>query len=351
MLDFLLFDGFDPESGELAIRIAITQDGGDGPRFLRLKLQLGGNGDPLQPIKRELATHLRIPLPPLWERGIKLVIHAIEADLAAPNGRDPALHAWVQTQIMHPSDMKRSTINHSIEAQAQILYEWGQRLESSNEFGRAAEIYERMLLLSPGNVAALRQLSAVLRELGMIEECIEITGQWMRAEPNEPEAQLRHAEALIYAERPKEALEIFEGLLRSNPMHPMAHLGAAQAKSLMGGDPFPHLDAAVELNRTLAVSVLCETFDYRSLARHANEASYPANELPRLLGVTPSEIKTFAKSHQLPLAPDTESVRESELSRWVGVQNRYGLLPYPLHWSAPTPRKLPEIIFNAFVQK
>jgi hypothetical protein len=343
MLDFLLFDGFDPESGELALRIAITHDGGDAPRFLRLKLQLGGSGDTLQPIKRELASHLKIPLPPLWERGIKLIIHAIEADLAAPNGRDPALHAWVQTQIMHPSDGRRSTINHTIEAQAQILYEWGQRLEASDEPGRATEIYERMLLLSPGNVGALRQLSALLRELGMIEECIEITEQWMRAEPQEPEAHIRRGEALIYAERPKDALEIFQNLLRLNPMHPMAHLGAAQAKSLMGGDPFPHLDAALELNRAIAISVMTETFDYRSLARHANEASYAMNELPRLLGVTPAEIKTFAKNHQLPISPDTESVRESELSRWVGVQNRYGLLPYPLHWTAPTPRKLPEI--------
>jgi hypothetical protein len=343
MLDFLLFDGFDPESGELALRIAVTQDGGEVPRFLRLKVQLGGSGDPIQPIRRELVSHLSIPLPPLWERGIKLIIHAIEADLATPNGRDPTLHTWVQTQIMHPSDGRRSTINHTIEAQAQILYEWGQRLEASDELGRAAEIYERMLLLRPGNVGALRQLSSVLRELGRIEECIGITARWMRAEPDEPEAHLRHGEALIYAERPNEALEIFQHLLRSNPMHPMAHLGAAQAKSLMGGDPFPHLDAALELNRAIAFSVLGETFDYRSLAHHANEASYQMNELPRLLGVTPAEIKTFVKKHQLPIAPDTESVRESELSRWVGIQNRYGLLPYPLHWSAPTPRKLPEI--------
>jgi hypothetical protein len=343
MLDFLLFDGFDPESGELALRIAVVQDASDAPRFLRLKLQLGGSGDPLQPIRREFASHLRIPLPPLWERGIKLIIQAIEADLVGPDGRNPATHAWVQTQIMHPSDGRKSTINHTIEAQAQILYEWGQKLESSDEPGRAAEIYERMLLLSPGNASALRQLSALLRELGMIEECTDITWQWMCAEPDEPEAHLRHAEALIYAERPREALDIFQNMLKSNPMHAMAHIGAAQAKSLMGGDPFPHLDAATELNGTMTLSVLRETFDYRSLVAHPNEPSYSISELPKLLGVTPAEINTFAKNHQMPIAPDTESVRESELSCWVGVQNRYGLLPYPLHWSAPTPRKLPEI--------
>jgi len=343
MLDFILFDGFDPESGELALRIAVVQDAGDGPRFLRLKLQLGGSGDPLQPIRKELASHLRSALPPLWERGIKLVIQAIEADLVRPNGSNPALYAWVQTQILHPTDGRLSTINHTIEAQAQILYEWGQKLEASDEPGRAAEIYERLLLLSPGNVNALRQLSALLRELAMIEECLDITWQWMCAAPDEIEAYLRYAEALIYVERPDEALDIFQNLLNSNPMHAMAHIGAAQAKSLMGGDPFPHLDAAVELNAAMAHSVLRETFDYRSLAAHPNEPSYLMSELPKLLGIASAEIKTFAKNHQMPINPETESVRESELSRWVGAQNRYGLLPYPLHWSAPTPRKLPEI--------
>jgi tetratricopeptide (TPR) repeat protein len=343
MLDFLLFDGFDPESGELALRIAVVQDGSDSPKFLRLKLRLGTSGDPLQPIKKELASHLKIALPPLWERGIKLIIQAIEADLVGPDGRNPALHAWVQTQIMHPTDVRRSTINHTIEAQAQILYEWGQRLEASDEPGRAAEIYERMLQLSPKNIGALRQLSALLRELGMIEECIDVTWQWMRAAPDELEAHLRHAEALIYIERPNEALGIFQNILKSNPMHAMAHIGAAQAKSLMGGDPFPHLDAALKLNGTMALSVLKETFDYRSLATHPNEPSYSIDELPKLLGVTAAEIKTFVKNHQMPIAPGTESARESELSRWVGTQNRYSLLPYPLHWSAPTPRRLPEI--------
>ena len=48
-------------------------------------------------------------------------------------------------------------------------------------------------------------------------------------------------------------------------MHALAHLGAAQARSYAGGDPCPHLDAALELNRETALSVLRETFDFRVL--------------------------------------------------------------------------------------
>lgn len=343
MLDFLLMDGFDPDLGELALRVAIKQSSSDDPRFLRLKLRLGHNGDALQPIKRELSSHLRIPLPPLWERGIKLIIHAIEDDLARPDGRNPYVHTWVQTQILHPSDERRCTLNHSVEAQARIIFDWAQRLESNGEGGRAVELLERMLLLSPGNILALKRLAVLLRELGLIEEYLEITEQWARVEPDEPEAFIRYAEALIYLEKPKEALEVFQRLLGSNPMHPMAHLGAAQAKSLLGGNPYPHLDAAMELDRPIAVSVLKETFDYRSISYSTSEAAYTQDLLAGLLNVTPAEINTFVRKYHMPIASPNGSIHESELSRWVGIQNRYNLLPYGLHWSAPTPHSLPEI--------
>jgi len=342
-LDFLMLDGFDPETGELALRVALTQSSPDYPRFLRMKLHLGRGGDPLQPIKRELSSHLRVTLPALWERGLKLIIHAIEDDLTRPDGRDPILHTWVQTQIMHPTDERRSTLNHSIEEQAQILFDWSQKLELNNEPARAAELLERMLLLSPANPNALRQLSVLLRELCLIEECLGITEQWLRVEPNEAEAYIRCAEALLYLERPREALKVFQKLLQNQPMHPMAHIGAAQSKSLLGGDPYPHLDAAFEISKTATTTVLKKTFDFRTLAPSEFETVYTAEEIARLLNVTLAELKTFADRHNLPLSPHDGAIHESELSRWVGIQNRYNLLPYGLHWSAPTPRQLPDI--------
>ncbi|MCL1892651.1 MAG: hypothetical protein FWG02_00250 [Holophagaceae bacterium] len=343
MLDFLLLDGFDPDVGELAMRVAIKQNSADDPRFLRIKLRLGHSGDALQPLKRELSSHLRLPLPPLWDNGIKLIIHAIEEDLAKPDGRNPAVHTWVPTQILHPTDARRCTLNHPVEAQARIIYEWAQRLELNGEIGRATELLERMLILSPGNIHALRRLAILLRELGLIDEYLDITEQWTRSEPNEPEAFIRHAEALIYLERPKEALEICIQLLHTNPIHPLAHIGAAQAKSLLGGNPYPNLDAAVELDRSNTLLVLKESYDYRSITRKEYDVTYTQEMLTRLLNVTPAEVKTFVYKHHLPLAPSNGSISESELSLWVGIQNRYNLLPYGLHWSAPTPRSLPDI--------
>jgi len=342
-LEFLLLDGFDPDTGEMALRVALTQESPDDPRFLRLKLHLGRSNDPIQPLRRELSTHLKLPLPGLWERGLKLIIHAIEEDLARPDGRDPSLHLWVQTQILHPTDERRTTLNHSIEAQAQILFDWAQRLESNNEPARAAELLERILLLNSGNINAIRRLSALLRELGLIEECVGITERWTRLEPGEPEAFIRHGEALIYIERPREALKTFQNLLRSNPMHPMAHIGAAQAKCLLGGDPYPHLDAALELDKATTLAVLKETFDYRTLTRPEYETAYLLDELPRILGITTAELRILVEKYHLPVDTKDGFVGESVLSRWVGVQNRYNLLPKRLHWSAPTPTRLPEI--------
>jgi tetratricopeptide (TPR) repeat protein len=342
-LDFLLLDGFDPETGELALRVGLKSDEPDVPRLLRLKLHLGRKGDPLQPLRRELSRHVRVPMPPLWDRGLRLVVRAVEEDMAGPGGRDPDRYLWVETRILHPSDERRCTINHSLEAQSRILFDWGLRLESGLEAPRAAELFERALLLSPGNPAVLRKLASVLGGLGMLEECLAVTEQWMRAEPGEPEASLRHGEALVCLGRPREALGVFRRLLGASPLHPFAHIGAAQAKALLGGDPFPHLDAAFELNSPLTVSVLRETFDYRSQAPPGGEPAYGFGQLPALLGVTPAEARAFAEERGMPLDGPGGSIRESELSLWVGVQNRFGLLPYSLHWSPPTPTKLPDV--------
>ena len=70
---------------------------------------------------------------------------------------------------------------------------------------------------------------------------------------------------------------------------------------------------------------------------------YPITELPDLLGVSPSEIQDYLQNRGLPATGTRGGIRESELNRWVTLQNRYQLLPMGLHWMAPTPRHIPEL--------
>jgi len=340
-LHYLLMDGFDPDTGELAIRVGLTTTSDTTPSVLRLKLHLGRSGDPLQPLRRELQTHVQMPLPPTWDKGLKVIIRAIEDELATPEGRNPQRYVWVQTQILHPTEDRRGTLNHPVARQVEILWDWAQRMEQEGEGIRTIELLERLLLLSPQHASALAWLSSLLREHGMVEEMLGITERFLALQPDNLEARLRKGEALLHLERHPEALETFTAILKTNPVHALAHLGAAQARSYTGGNPCPHLDAAVELNRETALSVLRETFDYRVLRSIPGEASYPLEELPTLLGVTAGEVGLFLESHGLPHQEDR--VRESELSLWVSIQNRYQLLPIGLHWLAPTPRHVPEI--------
>ena len=67
-------------------------------------------------------------------------------------------------------------------------------------------------------------------------------------------------------------------------------------------------------------------------------------DLPGLLGVSGAEVQDYGQYLGLPTAGPDGWVRESELARWVGIMNRYALLPGGLHWSAPTPRQLPELV-------
>jgi tetratricopeptide (TPR) repeat protein len=340
-LHYLLLDGFDPETGELALRVGINPRLETGPSVLRLRLFLGRQGDPIQPLRRELQTHVQMPIPPAWDKGLKIIIRAIEDELATPQGRHAQRYVWVQTQILHPVDDRKSTLNHPIARQVEVLWDWAQKMDQEGEEVRAMELLERLLLLAPQHVHALSWLSALLRDQGMIEESLGITERLLAAQPEDIDARIRRGEALLHLERFQEAQDVFNGILKANPVHALAHLGAAQAKSLAGGDPCPHLDAAVELNRELALSVMRETYDFRILVPLPDPSGYALEELPALLGVTAGEISLFMERHGLPVHHG--SIRTAELSLWVSLQNRYQLLPIGLHWLAPTPRHIPEI--------
>jgi tetratricopeptide (TPR) repeat protein len=342
-LRFLLLDGFDPDTGDLALRVAFQPATDEGLDLLRLRLHLGRSGNPLEPLSRELRTHVQMPVPPLWEQGLKTIIHALEEDLAGPEGRQPLRYLWVRTQVLHPTDAGRCTPGHAVASQVDILRDWARRLDQEGHSLRAAEFLERLLLLAPRDQATLSYLASFFRAQGMAEEMASVAERWLKADPASPEARLRLGEALLRLGRAREARTAFEEVLKAQPVHLLGHLGMAQAMALLGGDPFPHLDAAQELDPLATASVLRETFDYRLLAPPEGDRAYPAEELPGLLGVSGAEVQDFFRFLGLPQTGPGGGVRESELARWAGVMNRYALLPGGLHWSAPTPRHLPEL--------
>lgn len=342
-LHFLLLDGFDPDTGELALRVALHGEGDEAERMLRMKLHLGRGGDPLLPLRRELQTHALATVPPLWDKGLKLIIRALEDDMGGPEGRHAGRYRWVRTQVLHPTDERRATLNHAVARQAEILWEWAQRFDQAGDAVKAIDFFERLLLLAPNHLPGIIRLGALLREHGLIEEALGMADRWLQIQPEQPDALLRRGEALLHLERFTEARAAFEAILRANPVHPLAHLGAAQARSLAGGDPCPHLDAALELDAEATRSVLQETFDFRVLVPVPGEHVYAPEELPEVLGVSPSEAQGFLQSRGLPASGANDGIRESELNRWVTLQNRYQLLPLGLHWMAPTPRHIPEL--------
>jgi tetratricopeptide (TPR) repeat protein len=284
-----------------------------------------------------------MPLPTLWEHGLKTIIHAIEEELGGQDGRSALRYLWVRTQLLHPAEPARSTPNHPVARQVEILRDWAHHLDQDGQSLRAAEILDRLLLLAPKDVTSLAYLAGFFRSQGMAEEMASVAERWLKAEPGRIEARLRHGEALLRLGRAQEARAAFEAVLKVHPVHLLAHLGMAQALGLLGGNPFPHLDASQELDPAATASVLRETFDYRLLNPPAGDRSLDLDDLPSLLGVSGAEIQDYVQFLGLPLERAESTVRESELARWVGVMNRYALLPGGLNWSAPTPRRLPEL--------
>ena len=343
ILRFLLLDQFNPDTGELALRVAFQPGEGMALEMLRLRLHLGRPGQALETLARELRAQLQTPLPALWGDGLKLIIHALEEELRQPEGRQALRYLWVRTQILHPTDEDRSTPNHPVARQVEILRDWSYQLDQEGESDRVVGILERLLMLAPRDVSSLATLARYFRGEGMAEETASLCERWLNLEPHRQDAQLWLGESLLRLGRASEAQAIFEALLRRDPVHLQAHLGMAQALSLLGGNPFPHLDAAQELDATATASVLRDTFDYRLLQRPTGDREHPLADLPGVLGVSGAELQDFISSYGLPMASAEGPVQESELARWVGVMNRYALLNGGLHWSAPTPRHLPEL--------
>ena len=342
-LRFLILDDFDPDTGELALRVAFQPGADAALELLRLRLHLDRSGNPLDPLSRELRTQVQMPMPPLWEHGLRTIIHAVEEELAGPEGRQALRYLWVRTQLLHPSDPSRCTPNHPVLRQVEVLRDWAHRLDQEGQALRAAEILERLLLLAPKDVTSLAYLVRFFRSQGMAEEMAAVAERWTRVEPSRLEAHLRLGEALLRLGRAQEARAEFQVVLKAHPVHLLAHLGMAQALGLLGGNPFPHLDAAQELDPAATASVLRETFDYHLLAPTPGDDLLPVGTLPDLLGVSMAEIQDYGQFLGLPLGGAETAVRQSELARWVGIMNRYALLPSGLNWSAPTPRHLPEL--------
>ncbi len=342
-LRFLILDDFDPDTGELALRVAFQPGPEPGLELIRLRLHLGRSGNPLDPLSRELRTHVQMPMPPLWEHGLKTIVHAIEEELSGPDGRNALRYLWVRTQILHPAEPSRSTPNHPVPRQVEVLRDWAHRLDQEGQSLRAAEILDRLLLLAPKDVTTLAYLAGFFRSQGMAEEMASVAERWIKAEPDRVEAKLRHGEALVRLGRAQEGRAVFESVLKVHPVHLLAHLGMAQALGQLGGNPFPHLDAAQELDPVATASVLRESYNYHLLATPPGDREYGLDELPALLGVSGAEVQDYLHYLGLP-ARQEGGVRESELARWVSVMNRYALLPVGLNWSAPTPRKLPELV-------
>jgi hypothetical protein len=343
LLRFLILDDFDPDTGELTLRVAFQPGVDPGLELIRLRLHLGRPGNPLDPLSRELRTHVQMPVPPLWEHGLKTIVHAIEEDLSAPEGRNALRYLWVRTQLLHPADPARSTPNHPVARQVEVLRDWAHRLDQEGQSMRAAEILDRLLLLAPKDVTSLAYLASFFRAQGMAEEMAAVAERWIKAEPGRVEARLRHGEALLRLGRTQEARAAFEAVLKVHPVHLLAHLGMGQALGLMGGNPFPHLDAAQELDPAATASVLRETYDFHLMVPPPGDRHHGLEELPALLGVSGAEVQDYFQFLGLPQNGPGGGVRESELARWVGVMNRYALLPGGLNWSAPTPRRLPEL--------
>ena len=135
-------------------------------------------------------------------------------------------------------------------AERQALFTQGERAAEHGDWRRAGEIFEELTRAAPDYVPALVGLASASFAVGNVERGAAALGQACELEPRNTSLKLQRAVALAHGKLPERALEAFVAVLKDEPSHRDALLGAAQLARRLRR----YVDAVELLDRAVASS-------------------------------------------------------------------------------------------------
>jgi len=103
----------------------------------------------------------------------------------------------------------------------------------SSNTARALELVQKALQSVPDNAAIQDTYAMILMENGDLSEALAVNQKTLEVAPDSPQFRFHRAQILAAAERPAEALELLDTLLKGPPF-PEAEAARALAQKLRG---------------------------------------------------------------------------------------------------------------------
>jgi tetratricopeptide (TPR) repeat protein len=186
----------------------------------------------------------------------------IYTSLLQKNPKSGDLHAmmgelhqmkWTANKAAGPGELK-TAIDYYRKAVAitpqnpGLLVKLAMSLETMEEPSEARALYEKILVIEPGNIIALNNLAFLKAEEGSdLDGALTMAQKAKQQAPNSPDVADTLGWIFIKKNLPDEALRIFTDIVKKNPENPIYRMHLAQAMFQKGDRP----GARTELNKAL----------------------------------------------------------------------------------------------------
>ncbi|TLZ50468.1 MAG: tetratricopeptide repeat protein [Gammaproteobacteria bacterium] len=192
-------------------------------------------------------------------------------------GRSQALTAYAQENTSGPAlrqslDKAQADARRAIELAPDLAeghLALARFFDSSLDFARASEEYERAAALTPGNAQVLREYGRFAVWMERAEPGIAAVRRALVLDPLDPRSHDRLGQALLYAHRYEEAIVAFKGAISLDPDPPLsAYWGSGIGYYALGN--FQKARASCEIKPDHWGSQWCLAVTYDKLGRHAD---------------------------------------------------------------------------------
>jgi len=192
-------------------------------------------------------------------------------------GRSQALTAYAQENASGPAlrqslDKAQADARRAIELAPDLAeghLALARFFDSSLDFARASEEYERAAALTPGNAQVLREYGRFAVWMERAEPGIAAVRRALVLDPLDPRSHDRLGQALLYAHRYEEAIVAFKGAISLFPDPPLsAYWGSGIGYYALGN--FQNARASCETKPDHWGSQWCLAVTYEKLGRHAD---------------------------------------------------------------------------------
>ncbi|MCX5592344.1 cellulose synthase subunit BcsC-related outer membrane protein [Alcaligenes endophyticus] len=267
----------------------------------------------MRALQQDASTHVKINYAKtLAQQGRQVEASALLDELAPQVAREPALAAQVASAYAETGDstramaMMRRELSRSTTPNPDVLLQYAGLLFRTNQDVEAMSVLRTLesrqlssqqakTLRDLNNTQAIKQAES-LREQGDLVAAYDALVPVLNNSPNDPQALAALARMYASANQPRQALDIYQGLLHENTNDPDLYIGAALVANQMRD--FRYADQAVQSALSLAPDNINTLTTAAGIYRVQGKVSKAQKLLQHAVTLQESDIRSYSANGQ-----------------------------------------------------